>query len=110
MKLFERGAFGAEPTVFGRSLAKRAKLIVAETRLATAELDALKGAEKGFIKVGFGWSFLPRIAPLSIERFRRRRPGVTVKYCNGRHANAARQAVERRARICRQRPTARISD
>jgi len=38
-------------------------MIVAETRLATAGLDALKGAEKGFIKVGFGLSFLLRIAP-----------------------------------------------
>lgn len=83
VKLFERGAFGAEPTAYGRALAKRAKIIVTETRLAAAELNALKGATDGFVKVGFGWSFLPRIAPQVINRFRRRRPGVTVSVVSG---------------------------
>lgn len=83
VKLFERGAFGAEPTAYGQALARRAKIIVTETRLAAAELNALKGATDGFVRVGFGWSFLPRIAPQVINRFRRRRPGVTVSVVSG---------------------------
>lgn len=83
VKLFERGAFGAEPTAYGRALARRAKIIVTETRLASAELNALKGATDGFVRVGFGWSILPRIAPLVINRFRRRRPGVTISVASG---------------------------
>jgi len=83
VKLFERGAFGAEPTAYGRALAKRANIIMTETRLAAAELNALKGATDGFVKVGFGWSFLPRIAPQVVNRFRRRRPGVTVSVVTG---------------------------
>jgi len=83
LKLFERGAFGAEATSFGHVLAKRARIIIAESRLATAELGALKGAADGFVNVGFGWSFLPRIAPQVIERFRRRRPGITLSISTG---------------------------
>ena len=83
VRLFERGAFGAEPTAYGRVLARRAKIIINETRLASAELNALKGSTDGFVRVGFGWSFLPRIAPQVINRFRRRRPGVTVSVVSG---------------------------
>lgn len=81
--LFERGAFGAAPTVYAETLARRAKIILAENRLASAEIRSLKGAEDGMVKVGFGWSFLPRIAPKVINRFRRRRPGVTVSVVSG---------------------------
>lgn len=83
VRLFERGVYGAEPTAYGRSLARRAKIIVTETRLATAELSSLKGAKDGFVRVGFGWSFLPRIAPQVINRFHRRRPNITVSAISG---------------------------
>ena len=81
--LFERGAFGAAPTVYADALARRAKIILSESRLASAEINALKGAESGGVRVGFGWSFLPRIAPLAIKNFRKRRPGVTVSVTTG---------------------------
>ena len=83
VRLFERGAFGAEPTAYGKTLARRAKVILAEARLASAEISAIHGAADGLVRVGFGWSFLPRIAPRAIERFRRRRPGVTVSVTSG---------------------------
>ena len=81
--LFERGAFGAAPTPYAETLARRAKIILSENRLAGAEIRALKGAEDGIVRVGFGWSLLPRIAPQVIKRFRRRRPGVTVSVVSG---------------------------
>lgn len=81
--LFNRGAFGAAPTAYADALARRAKIIVAENRLAAAEINALKGAQSGALRVGFGWSFLPRIAPLAIERFRKRRPGVSLSIATG---------------------------
>jgi len=43
VKLFERGAYGAEATIFGHALARRAKVITAESRLAAAEISALRG-------------------------------------------------------------------
>ena len=81
--LFERGAYGAAPTIYGDALARRAKIILSENRLVSAEISALKGAETGGVRAGFGWSFLPRIAPFAIERFRKRRPGITVSIETG---------------------------
>lgn len=81
--LFDRGAFGAAPTIYGDALARRAKIILSENRLVSAEISALKGAETGGVRAGFGWSFLPRVAPIAVERFRKRRPGVTVSIQTG---------------------------
>ena len=81
--LFERGAYGAAPTIYADALARRARIILSENRLASAEINALKGAESGGVRVGFGWSFLPRVAPLAISNFRKRRPGITLSISTG---------------------------
>lgn len=78
VKLFERGQFGAEPTRYAIQLAKRAKLMLAEGRLARAELESMRGALKGRLAIGAGISFASRILPLAIERYRRRWPGISV--------------------------------
>jgi DNA-binding transcriptional LysR family regulator len=78
VRLFERGQFGAEPTRFATTLAKRAKLMLAENRLARAELDAMRGASKGRLAIGAGISCVGRILPIAIERYRRRWPGITL--------------------------------
>lgn len=83
LSLFERGPTGAEPTQFAHVLARRAKTIIAEGRLAVAELSALRGSGKGYVRIGLGWSFLPRIGPALVERFRKRYPDVTVSIASG---------------------------
>lgn len=83
VRLFERSAYGAEATIFGHTLARRAKVITAESRLAAAELSALRGADKGYVHIGFSWSFLPRIAPMVINRFKARHLGVTLSITTG---------------------------
>lgn len=83
VKLFVRGAFGAEPTQFGHALARRAKVITAESRLAAAEISALRGADRGYVRIGLGWSFLTRIAPMIINRFSEKQPGVTLSIASG---------------------------
>ncbi len=83
VKLFERGAFGAEPNQFGHALARRAKVITAESRLAAAEISAMRGADRGYVRIGLGWSFLTRIAPMIINRFSDKQPGVTLSITSG---------------------------
>lgn len=78
VRLFERGQFGAEPTRYATRLATRAKLMLAESRLARAELEAMRGARKGRIAIGAGISFASRILPLAIDRYRRRWPGISI--------------------------------
>jgi DNA-binding transcriptional LysR family regulator len=78
VRLFERGQFGAEPTRYATRLAVRARLMLAESRLARAEIDAMRGARKGSLAIGAGISFAARIVPLAIDRYRRRWPGISV--------------------------------
>ena len=81
--LFERSSFGARPTRFADRLARRAQAIVAEGRLAAAELAAMRGAGQGYVRIGLGWSFLTRIDPEMLNRFKRRHPEVTVSIATG---------------------------
>lgn len=81
--LFERSRFGARPTRFADTLAKRAQSIVAEGRLAAAELAAMRGAGRGYVRIGLGWSFLARIGPEMLGRFKARHPDVTVSIVTG---------------------------
>ena len=89
--LFERSAAGARPTQFAETLARRAKAIIAEGRLAAAELEALRGSGEGYVRIGLGWSFLPRIGPALIERFKRRFPRIIVSIATGSSTTLYRQ-------------------
>ncbi len=87
LPLFERTPHGAEPTIYAHTLAKRAKIITSESRLAMAELSAMRGSTAGFVQVGIGWSFFPRIGPDAISRFRSERPGVGLQIVGGTSAS-----------------------
>ncbi|MEO1246899.1 MAG: LysR family transcriptional regulator [Pseudomonadota bacterium] len=84
--LFERTPHGAVPTIYAHTLARRAKIITSESRLAMAELSAMRGSTAGFVQVGIGWSFFPRIGPDAISHFRRQRPGVGLQVVGGTSA------------------------
>ncbi len=83
VQLFERSPFGAKPTRFADRLAMRAKAIISEGRLAAAELAAMRGAGRGYVRIGLGWSFLTRIGPDLLIRFKRQHPDVTVSIMTG---------------------------
>lgn len=76
--LFERSAFGATPTVFARALERRAQTILAETRLANAELNSLSGARLGTLHLGVGLTLARSIMAKAIHRFRLQRPGIGI--------------------------------
>jgi DNA-binding transcriptional LysR family regulator len=81
--LFERGRFGAEPTAFANALVRRAKLILAEGRLAEAEIAAMRGAKQGRLSIGAGLGFLPKIMPKALNEFHRRWPKIAVHVESG---------------------------
>ncbi|MBL8645600.1 MAG: LysR family transcriptional regulator [Rhodospirillaceae bacterium] len=78
VKLFERNALGATPTIYAKALEGRAQSILAETRLATAELNALSGAVLGTLNIGVGLAAARRIVPKAIHAFRAQRPGIGI--------------------------------
>jgi DNA-binding transcriptional LysR family regulator len=91
VKLFERGRYGAVPTPFGESLAQRARIILAEERLAGAEINDLKGASRGTVQFGMGFSCAHRIVPRALLRLEKSHPGVSAIAVEG----ASRDLVER---------------
>lgn len=78
VQLFERGRYGAVPTVYGDALAHRARVILAEERMAAQELMDIKDAGKGIIRIGVGFSCAHRILPMAVGRLNASHPGLTV--------------------------------
>lgn len=76
--LFERGRYGAIPTQYAEAVEHRAKLILAESRLIEAEIDAMRGSRKGKLTIGADPSFLPKILPEALGLFRKRWPDIYV--------------------------------
>ncbi len=77
--LFERTRSGAKPTVHGQALARHARLILGQHRLAHAEISALSGADIGTAAVGCGAFFARRVMPLAIRLLNSSRPHVNVR-------------------------------
>lgn len=76
--LFERGAFGARPTLYGRHLYDRAKLMLSEHRRAKEELTALRAGESGSVAIGIGPLFEHTVVPGVLASFVAQRPRVSI--------------------------------
>lgn len=83
VRLFERGQYGAVPTEFAIALEKRAKLMLSESRFIVDEINGLKGATVGALKIGVGISFVPRLLPAIVQKFRSRWPNVELQCESG---------------------------
>ncbi|MGE0737415.1 MAG: LysR family transcriptional regulator [Alphaproteobacteria bacterium] len=77
--LFERGRFGAIPTVYGRALLRRVGVIMAELRRATDELTEIGAGREGQITVGTLISASAALLPRALARLQSERPRVTVQ-------------------------------
>lgn len=78
VRLFERGRYGAVPTLFGDALVQRAKAILSEETLVQQELTDLQTAGHGLVRVGISYSCAHRIMPQAIARLNRSHPQLTV--------------------------------
>ena len=82
-ELLHRTSHGVMPTAAGRALVARARSIESELREARNDIDNIRGAGTGEIKIvtspTVGMSLLPR----SILSFKRTRPKVTVQIHEG---------------------------
>ncbi len=80
-RLLERGRFGAIPTVYGEALLRRAKSAEAELRLGLEEIEALRGASVGSVRVGVGPAFASRVLPAAMVRMHHEQPAVQIATC-----------------------------
>lgn len=76
--LFVRGRQGAQPTASADILAGHARLILAEGKLAQAEIRALGNAAAGGLAIGASVSLAQTLLPQALNRFRKRWPDVVV--------------------------------
>ncbi len=82
-RLLDRGRFVAVPTDAGRTLAHRARLIVAETRVAALELEAFRSPSRGHVTIGSGKSIEPSFMAAVLSNFMRTRPAATITAIEG---------------------------
>ncbi|RJY10042.1 LysR family transcriptional regulator [Aurantiacibacter aquimixticola] len=83
VELFQRSSFGATPTRYAERLARRAQAILSESRMAAAELAAMRGSGSGYVRIGLGWSFLTAVGPEMLRRFKERHPDITLSIAGG---------------------------
>jgi LysR family transcriptional regulator of gallate degradation len=83
VRLLERGRFGALPTAFGLALARHADAIEAELRIAYDEIEALRCAREGHLRIGCGPSEAIRLLPAALRLLHERAPGVRVTVLYG---------------------------
>ena len=82
-KLVDRGPYGVSPTVFGESLAERARLILHEVRGAEQDIAALRDLKTGHVVIGAGPSIVPDLLPAAITALQVKRRGVRVTIREG---------------------------
>jgi DNA-binding transcriptional LysR family regulator len=84
-RLVDRGPKGVSPTVFGISLARHARALLAEVRHARDDIELLQGAGQGRIAVGGAASAGSTLLVRAIAALSSDRPGVRIEVTGGRH-------------------------
>lgn len=77
--LFERRTTGMELTAFGQALLPHANTLARQANEAIAEIDALRGLERGVLRIGAVASAAIMILPNVLDRFLSGRPGLQAQ-------------------------------
>ncbi|MGF1477388.1 MAG: LysR family transcriptional regulator [Geminicoccaceae bacterium] len=83
VSLFDRRSRGVELTVYGQSFRRHARMFRASMVEAQSELDALRQGTAGLVRLGAGPSFMARIVPDVLRRFRGDHPRVKLQIAGG---------------------------
>lgn len=95
VKLFDRLAYGVEPTVHAHAFAPRAIAVFDELRRAAQELTWVTNGDKGSLRVGIVPMPAIPFLPLAIKRLTEARPNIFVSVVEAREA-ALLDALRRR--------------
>ena len=74
--LFERAAWGMQPTPYGETMVRYARGILTDLREARDEIAALAAGAKGTLRVGAETGAVPRLLAPALQQVRRDRPGL----------------------------------
>lgn len=96
MPLLERGPRSVRLTDAGASLLERARELFAVERSAEEELRALRGLERGVLRVGASTTVATYLLPPVLGAFRTRHPGVVLRVTSANTRAVARALASRR--------------
>ncbi|MDH7799224.1 MULTISPECIES: LysR family transcriptional regulator [unclassified Beijerinckia] len=83
VSLFIRHSTGMELTTYGRSLLPHAESLANGLRRAVDEIDQLKGASKGVVRIGILPSLAPDHLPIVLPNVLQKLPGVQLQILEG---------------------------
>ncbi len=78
VRLLDRGPWGVRPTDYGQRLIEYGELVLSLTDEARNELDAMRGARRGRLRIGAVTTAMREIVPTAIKRFLIAQPEVDV--------------------------------
>ncbi|MGB3753286.1 MAG: LysR family transcriptional regulator [Parerythrobacter sp.] len=81
--LLERHPVGVVPTEYGRIFVEYASLITGEIDRAVAEIQQMKGAGKGFVRVGAGATMMQYVIPQAVRAFMAQDDSAVVTFRQG---------------------------
>lgn len=96
MPLLERGPRSVHPTEAGLALLERARELFAVERTAEEELRALRGLERGVLRVGASTTVATWLLPPILGAFQARHPGIALRVTSGNTRRVARSLAQRR--------------
>jgi LysR family transcriptional regulator, regulator of abg operon len=83
VSLLQRNARGAAATPAGKIFLSRARVVQAELRKATEDLEAFQGGSEGNVAFGIAPAACMLIVPEAMQPFRRRYPAARVRIVEG---------------------------
>lgn len=81
--LLERHPIGVIPTEYGKVFLEYAALITGEIDRAVAEIEQMKGAGKGFVRVGAGATMMQYVIPQAVRAFMAQDDSAVVTFQQG---------------------------
>ncbi|SMC95111.1 LysR family transcriptional regulator [Rhizobium sp. RU36D] len=78
VRLLDRGPWGVRPTEYGQRLIEYGELVLSLTDEARTEIDAMRGATRGRLRIGAITTAMRDIVPTAIKRFLLAQPEVDV--------------------------------
>src|ERR1041385_2148596 len=79
VKLLDRSSRGVEPTIYGRTLLRRARAAFAELRDGVREIEFLADPTSGELRLGCAEPFAGSILPPIVQRFSQEFPRVSIR-------------------------------
>jgi DNA-binding transcriptional LysR family regulator len=106
VRLFDRGAYGVEPTIHGRALLKRSNAIFDDLRTSVTELEFLSDPTAGELRIGCEENLATGLLPTLIDQLTRRYPRIVFEVTLGDPATLQqRDLIGRRVELAIMRTT-----